>query len=428
MEDNIKQHHFTVVIPTRERCDTLKHSLRTCIMQQYDNLEIIVSDNFSQDHTREVVEAYQDPRIRYINTGERISMTDNFEFALSHVKPEGYIIYIGDDDGLLPNSIRDINAIIHKTGAEVVRWEPATYIWPGVYRDREPHLTIPSLKSNMITRKSSSVIRDVLSFERIFTSLPMIYMRAAVSYKLIRKVKSLSKKFFHSMTPDVYSGFAIAGSIDNFVDLERPYGLVGSSKHSNGASATGSSSYKEPFQKYLSEPNPSFHPSLVFTCSLPLIIVDSFLQAKDELPYFHELEIDKRLLLFKMMEDTALRAEDNYMECKSAVLQLAQMHNLKDAAKQAIEANPMKLPGSSRKVSLYNIVRACFLLSHQFGSDIQKKSIGVNCAYLDVKNIYDASLLCHHILGLHDVNFFGFSSVISSALLRMKRKVEGISK
>ena len=88
---NTESNHFTVVIPTRERCDTLEHTLRTCVMQEYTNLEIIVSDNYSQDHTREVVEYFKDSRIRYINTGKRISMSDNYEFALSHVKPNGYI-------------------------------------------------------------------------------------------------------------------------------------------------------------------------------------------------------------------------------------------------------------------------------------------------------------------------------------------------
>ena len=60
---------FSVIIPTRERSDTLQSSLKTCVGQDYDNLEIIVSDNFSTDNTREVVESFDDPRIRYINTG-----------------------------------------------------------------------------------------------------------------------------------------------------------------------------------------------------------------------------------------------------------------------------------------------------------------------------------------------------------------------
>ena len=59
--NNAQNHHFTVIIPTRERSDTLQHALHTCVIQDYDNLEILISDNLSQDHTREVVESYKDP-------------------------------------------------------------------------------------------------------------------------------------------------------------------------------------------------------------------------------------------------------------------------------------------------------------------------------------------------------------------------------
>ena len=60
MQKNFNNQHFTVVIPTRERYDMLEYALRTCVMQDYDNLDIIVSDNFSQDRTREVVESFKD--------------------------------------------------------------------------------------------------------------------------------------------------------------------------------------------------------------------------------------------------------------------------------------------------------------------------------------------------------------------------------
>ncbi|OZA21859.1 MAG: hypothetical protein B7X93_13530 [Hydrogenophilales bacterium 17-61-9] len=76
---------FTIIIPTRERADVLSGSLKTALMQEYDNLEILVSDNFSSDHTRDVVASFNDPRIRYVNTGKRLSMSHNWEFALSHV-------------------------------------------------------------------------------------------------------------------------------------------------------------------------------------------------------------------------------------------------------------------------------------------------------------------------------------------------------
>ena len=72
---------FTIIIPTRERCDTLYHTIRTCLNQTYKNYEIIVSDNFSQDDTKKIVTSFDDKRITYINTGKRCSMSENFEFA-----------------------------------------------------------------------------------------------------------------------------------------------------------------------------------------------------------------------------------------------------------------------------------------------------------------------------------------------------------
>ncbi|RYZ29021.1 MAG: glycosyltransferase, partial [Sphingobacteriales bacterium] len=82
----MKEHKYTVVVPTRERADTLLHTLRTCVTQNYDNLTILVSDNCSQDTTEEVVRSFNDPRIQYVNTGKRLSMSHNWEFALSQVR------------------------------------------------------------------------------------------------------------------------------------------------------------------------------------------------------------------------------------------------------------------------------------------------------------------------------------------------------
>ena len=46
---------FTVIIPTRERCEVLWACLKTVTAQEYENLEIIVSDNVSADATVDVV-------------------------------------------------------------------------------------------------------------------------------------------------------------------------------------------------------------------------------------------------------------------------------------------------------------------------------------------------------------------------------------
>jgi glycosyltransferase involved in cell wall biosynthesis len=115
---------FTVVVPTRERCETLRATLRTCLDQSHPDLTVIVSDNASADDTRAVVASFDDPRLKYVNAGRRVSMARNWEFALDAVDDtENYVHYLGDDDGLLPDAIADVAALIGDTGARAVAWK-----------------------------------------------------------------------------------------------------------------------------------------------------------------------------------------------------------------------------------------------------------------------------------------------------------------
>ena len=66
---------ITIIIPTRNRCDTLAGTLKTCVEQNHDSLSIVVSDNCSDDNTRDVVHSFHDERIRYLRTPNRLSMT-----------------------------------------------------------------------------------------------------------------------------------------------------------------------------------------------------------------------------------------------------------------------------------------------------------------------------------------------------------------
>jgi glycosyltransferase involved in cell wall biosynthesis len=420
MKSIAENHHFTVVIPTRERYGTLEHALHTCVIQDYDNLEILVSDNFSQDRTREAVESYKDPRIRYINTGNRLSMTGNYEFALSHVKPKGYVIYIGDDDGLLPNAIRDINAVIVETGTKVLRWDLPTYWWPTAESNRANRLCIPSLGSGTTIRDSAATIQSILSFKESFPSLPMMYLNSAIEYGVIKRIKDSSGWFYHSMTPDVYSGFAIAGTVVSFVNSRRSYAIAGVSHHSIGASELGNS-LTGPAKMYLSEDNLPFYSSLIFCPSIDQIVIECFLQARDHLPFSQKFTVDMEKMIFLMMKDAAPKAQDIYMAVKDVVSQLGKMHNIPDAAQRSIAANPMRKPGSGRKPTVRNLGRAGFHLTRLLIEHLCRGTVYIDCSSLNVKNIYDASLLCDHIFRLKDINILGYSVVLRSALANINK-------
>lgn len=114
---------FSVVIPTRERAHTLRHSLRTCLDQDFEDYEVVVCDNYSSPATREVVEEANSPRVRYVRAPEPLAMSHNWELALSHAAGE-YVTILGDDDALLSHALRELDRLIRRTGTRVVRWMP----------------------------------------------------------------------------------------------------------------------------------------------------------------------------------------------------------------------------------------------------------------------------------------------------------------
>jgi len=226
---------FTVIIPTKDRAAYLYHTLRTCSLQEYENLEIIVSDDGSVDDTRAVVEeaARKDPRVRYVTPGAIVGMLDNFEFALDQVKP-GYVIALGGDDGLLPHGIHGMRDVLHDTGQEMLAWPPPVYFYPKTrmemaqmvlqIRRGRPHTGVRIISSASFLERQARELSYVWDLES-----PMFYVKGVTSTRLIEKVRSRSvdRRFYTCATPDGYSGIVLAGEVQSYAFSGAPYSLHG---------------------------------------------------------------------------------------------------------------------------------------------------------------------------------------------------------
>lgn len=278
----------TVIIPTRERCDVLEKSLKTITAQDYDNLEIIVSDNFSSDQTEQVVREANDARVTYINTGQRVGMSQNWEFALSFALSkgtDGWVTIVGDDDGLMPAALTRLSEIVQDTDVEAITSRFCTYIWPSVY---EPAALIVPLTSGAEIRDSAEWLNKVMDGDAAYTELPMLYTGGWATLKTIEKIKGSRDKIYRSAIPDVYSGVAIASVVDRYMYLYEPLALGGSSKHSNGASflkEKKGDNTASPSRTFLSEPNIAFHPEIPlyadgsYPPSIQALVFESYLQS-----------------------------------------------------------------------------------------------------------------------------------------------------
>lgn len=313
---------FNVIVPTRERADTLFHCLRSIVAQDYENLNIIVSDNFSQDNTKQVVDSFCDPRIKYINTGRRISMSHNWEFALAHVT-DGWVTFLGDDDGFLPGALEKVSQVIVETGCSAVTSDACVYYWNSEMSCAN-QLTVP-LCEGVEIRNGLDWLGKFMRWEASYHDLPWLYHGGFASLEVVNAARNDEGKFFLSMIPDVYSAVALASVINNYVAIREPVCVSGVSSHSNGASTLGLTKNRTPAEKFLSEGNIPFHSKLGSPCvsSVPVIMYECYLQS---------IHLHRDVLKIDMSEQLSgilyLSTPGQYPELKNYCDQVAQLNGI----------------------------------------------------------------------------------------------------
>lgn len=283
------QPFFSIVIPTRNRYETLQFALQTVLKQTFSSFELIVSDNSdaaSLDRLDTIKASLQDPRVRYVRPSSVLPMSDHWEFALSHASGE-YVIVFGDDDGLVAGALDDIHRIIQKTEAPLVCWLRVEYSWPDrLPADHANLLVMPYAgKTGMID--AEKFIRQIITCNEDYRSLPMLY-NSAVSRKLIGTLKEKTGRIFNGVSPDIYSGYAFAHLTKKYILVSHPLSINGVSARSNGsAHLNNDNSSKAEFWELLKRSEIRWPTELPEIYTAYLGIVEPFIQLKR---FFPELD------------------------------------------------------------------------------------------------------------------------------------------
>ena len=98
--DALKQPLVSIGIPTFNRPKGLRNTIENFIAQDYQNIEIIISDNFSDNPEVELLcreYTTKDKRIKYFRQNSNIGMYRNFEFVMHEAKGK-YFAWASDDD------------------------------------------------------------------------------------------------------------------------------------------------------------------------------------------------------------------------------------------------------------------------------------------------------------------------------------------
>lgn len=96
---------ISVVIPTYNHADFLKVAITSVMEQLYQNFEIIIVDNQSNDHTNEVVYSFIDNRIHLYKINNNGIIAASRNFGVDRAKGD-WIAYLDSDDYWYPTRLQ----------------------------------------------------------------------------------------------------------------------------------------------------------------------------------------------------------------------------------------------------------------------------------------------------------------------------------
>ncbi len=368
---------FSILVPTRDRAQTLRYALET-LVGQAGSYEVVIADNCSGPAVKMVAVdlASRLPNVKYVRSDSIVPMADNWERGLAQCQGE-YVTVLGDDDGLVPSALECALKLIAATKAEVISWAVHTYWWPDtiVYWNAN-RLFVSNSKNVAAWQESRATLKGFYDGALDFGALPMIY-NAFVHRNLIDRVISARGRYFDpvKMSPDVSSGILNLLHADRFVHTDRALALRGNSRHSTGTATWARHLGSDRREAYFREQKTTIEelsdPMLIASPNLHIAIANTKLLCKAA--YFEndrELVVDPVKVLTDLVDGLNFEPE-------------AYDDNLADANRLAAK---LGIDIGARVPERRHIDRR--FMQGPFGSAAGNSGICVNC---DVAGIYTVS-------------------------------------
>lgn len=202
---------FSVLLPTRNGLPYLKHAVLSVIKQKYDNWELVISDNASDEPVAQYIHSLNDQRIIYSRSDEFLTVTQNWNRCLSLCSGD-YILMLGDDDILLQNYFCLIIKLIQDYNQpELIYTKSYIYVYPktilsssplsSYFRPFDEYVDLSNKPYFFSRSECLNIVQKTINFHG---PLPSNMQHMCIKNSLIERTKKKGV-FFHSPYPDFYA-------------------------------------------------------------------------------------------------------------------------------------------------------------------------------------------------------------------------------
>ena len=159
---------ISVCIPTYCRHDLLRRALNSVLAQDFGPMEIIVSDNASEDGSWEKTSGLGelDPRVIVRRNGKNLGWTGNLNECVKAARGK-YLVFLCDDDALMPGMIPESYGFMEEhPGAGFVH---AAGYWIG-FRGQQNLISCNTTRPAVLKAGTQALVDTALSFDILFSA------------------------------------------------------------------------------------------------------------------------------------------------------------------------------------------------------------------------------------------------------------------
>jgi len=197
---------FSVLLPVYNGSKYMHKAINSILKQNYQNFELVISDDKSLDDSFKIAKYYQkkDKRVKLIQQNINYQLGwwkgfNNWILALKKSKGE-YVFFIGHDDILSKNYLFDLNKNLDKSSSlffgSIVQIDKSN----NIYNHPANNLTLDFTSSKGFIRRLKfyllpNIIKNILLF---------VPVKRNIALKIFRKLYLLSKNFKSNKTKNIF--------------------------------------------------------------------------------------------------------------------------------------------------------------------------------------------------------------------------------
>jgi len=241
------EYKLSIVIPTKNRYETLFPCLDVLKSKTYDELEVIVHDN--SNNNEEAIKYFAKNKrnnIRYYYKASSISVAENMDKAIE--KSSGkYVCAIGDDDAVIPRII-EVVELMDKNGIDSCSYIYAKYYWQNmknVVNEYVPLILYKGMDGGWSYKDpKEELIKIMNTIEFSMNRLAIVY-HGIVSREILNEINLKTGTYCPGPSPDLANATAATLITKRHVHIDMPLSIAGHSYNSAGGMGTRKKHVKE---------------------------------------------------------------------------------------------------------------------------------------------------------------------------------------